>query len=192
MNWLQGPLSPNGVIRATMRDGKRSARESGARPSCLLSPPPLESRRMSAPAMSRSIAAFPSSELEIEDDGTLAAVVGPKIERLLLVDLFVSERGNEPRRRSPGGSILMTSAPSPASNKPQYSAVSSAYSMTVRPESMPGASDGASPSAAVWRSVVRADSSVMMMLRCGPGRVRGLDSEGFEGVIKCIICDHSP
>src|SRR5271156_2698460 len=61
------------------------------------------------------------------------------------------------------GSILMTSAPSPASNKPQYSAVSSATSMTVTPESIPGASDGARSSAVAWRSVVLTDSSVMMM-----------------------------
>src|SRR6516165_12042979 len=37
-----------------------------------------------------------------------------------------------------GGSILMTSAPSPASSSPQYSALSSAISMTLSPASMPG------------------------------------------------------
>ena len=56
---------------------------------------------------------FPLVGIEIEDDGTLAAVVGPKIERLLLVDLFVSERGNEPRRRSPGRLDLDDLRPKP-------------------------------------------------------------------------------
>src|SRR5437763_519723 len=37
-----------------------------------------------------------------------------------------------------GGSILITSAPSPASNSPAYSARSSAISMTRSPASMPG------------------------------------------------------
>src|SRR5882757_1048544 len=56
----------------------------------------------------------------------------------------------------------MTSAPSPASSKPQYSAVSSAYSMAVRPESIPGASDGARPSGVRCLGVLT-DSSVMMV-----------------------------
>ena len=39
----------------------------------------------------------------------------------------------------PGGSTLMTSAPKPANASPQYSACSSASSMTRRPVSAPGA-----------------------------------------------------
>src|SRR6516162_791816 len=38
----------------------------------------------------------------------------------------------------PGGSTLSTSAPSPASVRPQYSACSSAISMTLMPVSDPG------------------------------------------------------
>ena len=56
---------------------------------------------------------FPLVRIEIKDDGTLAAVVGPKIERLLLVDLFVSERGNEPRGRSVGRLDLDDVRPKP-------------------------------------------------------------------------------
>src|SRR5215470_19449924 len=42
-----------------------------------------------------------------------------------------------------GGSTLMTSAPSPASVRPQYSACSSAISMTRMPVSEPGCAAGA-------------------------------------------------
>src|SRR5262249_31659359 len=48
---------------------------------------------------------------------------------------------NGPMRRvalPSGGSILITSAPSPASSSPQYSARSSAISMTRSPASIPG------------------------------------------------------
>ena len=63
---------------------------------------------------------------------------------------------------APRAADLMTSAPSPASNKPQYSAVSSAYSMTVRPEHSP-ARRVKQAIRRRWRSLVRAVSSVMMM-----------------------------
>jgi hypothetical protein len=56
---------------------------------------------------------FPVVGIKIEDDGTLAAVVSPKIERLLLVDRVALERGDEPRRRSLGRLDLDDLRPKP-------------------------------------------------------------------------------
>ena len=69
---------------------------------------------------------------------TLAAVVVPEEQRALGTSAGPRRTGRSGASElPPGGSILMTSAPSPASVSPQYSACSSASSMTRMPASGP-------------------------------------------------------
>src|SRR5215510_2214184 len=64
-----------------------------------------------------------------------------------------------------GGSTLMTSAPNPASVRPQYSACSSAISMTRMPVSDPGCAAGA-PVMTALAGFARRSIGILVQVSC--------------------------
>ena len=75
---------------------------------------------------------------QIEHDRALPAVVLPEEQGALGIFPVLVEGTDTARGAAAGGSTLTTSAPRPASVSPQYSACSSASSMTRMPVSGPG------------------------------------------------------
>src|SRR5215831_6517400 len=108
--------------------------------------------------------------VKIEDDRAFAAIVLPEEQRAFRVWRVLVDGPMERVGLPSGGSTLMTSAPSPASVRPQYSACSSAISMTRMPVSDPGWAAGvlvtAFSAGFPRKSIVILTTAIMARLAC--------------------------
>jgi hypothetical protein len=111
--------------------------------------------------------------VQIEHERALATVVLPEEQGALgIVPIFV-EGPDAACGAAAGGSTLMTSAPNPANTSPQYSACSSASSMTLRQVSAPGLGG-------LVLCTARSSCASMVTLPSVPGTPAALSSRGED------------